>query len=53
MSGKKIVDVVAAVILRPDGRFLLAQRPEGQALRRLLGVSGRQGGKPGNPLPTH
>lgn len=28
--GKKIVDVVAAVILQPDGRFLLARRPEGK-----------------------
>jgi 8-oxo-dGTP diphosphatase len=27
---KKIVDVVAAVILQPDGRFLLARRPEGK-----------------------
>lgn len=30
MSQKKIVDVVAAVILQPDGRFLLARRPEGK-----------------------
>lgn len=30
MSGKKIVDVVAAVILQPDGRFLLARRPDGK-----------------------
>lgn len=30
MSHKKIVDVVAAVILQPDGRFLLARRPEGK-----------------------
>src|SRR5574340_320755 len=27
---KKIVDVVAAVVLQPDGRFLLARRPEGK-----------------------
>lgn len=27
---KKIVDVVAAVILQPDGRFLLARRPDGK-----------------------
>ncbi|MEN6585804.1 MAG: Nudix family hydrolase, partial [Sulfuricella sp.] len=30
MSRKKIVDVVAAVILQPDGRFLLARRPDGK-----------------------
>ncbi|PWB55011.1 MAG: DNA mismatch repair protein MutT, partial [Nitrosomonadales bacterium] len=30
MSHKKVVDVVAAVILQPDGRFLLARRPEGK-----------------------
>ncbi len=30
MNQKKIVDVVAAVILQPDGRFLLARRPEGK-----------------------
>lgn len=29
-TAKKIVDVVAAVILQPDGRFLLARRPEGK-----------------------
>lgn len=29
-AAKKIVDVVAAVILRPDDRFLLARRPEGK-----------------------
>lgn len=27
---RKIVDVVAAVIVRPDGRFLLARRPDGK-----------------------
>lgn len=27
---KKIVDVVAAVIMQPDGRFLLARRPDGK-----------------------
>lgn len=31
MSGTKVVDVVAAVILQADGRFLLARRPEGKA----------------------
>lgn len=30
MAGRKVVDVVAAVILQPDGRFLLARRPEGK-----------------------
>lgn len=27
---RKIIDVVAAVIVRPDGRFLLARRPDGK-----------------------
>ena len=29
-SPQKIIDVAAAVITRPDGRFLLARRPEGK-----------------------
>ena len=37
-----VVRVAAAVVLRPDGKVLLAQRPHGKALRRLLGVSRRQ-----------
>ncbi len=31
MSSTKIVAVAAAVLIRPDGSFLLAQRPEGKA----------------------
>jgi 8-oxo-dGTP diphosphatase len=30
MTATRVVDVVAAVILLPDGRFLLARRPEGK-----------------------
>ena len=29
-AAPSLVDVAAAVILRPDGRFLLAQRPAGK-----------------------
>ncbi len=44
-----VVDVAAAVILRPDGRFLLAQRPAGKV---YAGYWEFPGGKaePGEPL---
>lgn len=29
-DSRKVVDVVASVVVRPDGRFLLARRPEGK-----------------------
>ena len=45
----KVVEVAAAVILRPDGRFLLAQRPAGKV---YAGYWEFPGGKaePGEPL---
>ena len=54
MASKSIappVEVVAAVIERPDGRFLLAQRPEGKV---YAGYWEFPGGKvePGEPLAT-
>jgi 8-oxo-dGTP diphosphatase len=30
MSGRPVVDVAVGVLIRPDGRFLLASRPEGK-----------------------
>ena len=35
-------EVAVGVMMQPDGRYLLAQRPEGKAVRGLLGISGRQ-----------
>ena len=45
----RVVDVAAAVIMRPDGRFLLAQRPPGKV---YAGYWEFPGGKaePGEPL---
>lgn len=47
----RAVDVAAAVVLRPDGRFLLAQRPDGKV---YAGYWEFPGGKaePGEPLAT-
>lgn len=35
MNGKKLVLVVACALVDPDGRVLIAQRPEGKALAGL------------------
>jgi len=47
----RVVEVAAAVIIRPDGRFLLAQRPPGKV---YAGYWEFPGGKaePGEPLPA-
>jgi 8-oxo-dGTP diphosphatase len=49
LSSADLVQVAAAVVLRPDGRFLLAQRPGGKA---YAGYWEFPGGKaePGEPL---
>jgi 8-oxo-dGTP diphosphatase len=45
----KVVDVAAAVVLRPDGRFLLAQRPSGRVYADYWEFPGGKA-EPGEPL---
>ncbi len=47
----RVVDVAAAVMIRPDGRFLLAQRPPGKVYEGYWEFPGGKA-EPGEPLAT-
>jgi 8-oxo-dGTP diphosphatase len=47
----RVVDVAAAVMIRPDGRFLLAQRPPGKVYEGYWEFPGGKA-EPGEPVAT-
>ena len=47
----RVVDVAAAVMIRPDGRFLLAQRPPGKVYEGYWEFPGGKA-EPGESLAT-